>query len=248
MEAYKHSCPFCGQHIEYTVEYCGTRIVCPSCGQSITFPAIPPGSKGTSLHVKRSAAAAVPRWSFDIQGILAFLSKCFGSKERSPTSNSGGVISSVQQFKHWNTVFLCLAPFVIVGALLVGADELRKKAGNGPAVPAVPLVQADPNAWQNMTDLAHADQLVQTQVGVVARAYGAFVAAQRTFANMQTAYRGKPLDSLAMQSEAQQSAQDQQAINCAQQTLNAARQSFENAFQNYQKLGGTIDYRQQLPQ
>ena len=47
------SCPFCGQHIEYTAGYCGKQMQCPICGQTVTFPALPPGGKsGPKLRVK----------------------------------------------------------------------------------------------------------------------------------------------------------------------------------------------------
>ena len=52
METYKHSCPFCGQHIEYSAWYCGKQMVCPICGKTVTFPAIPPGRKGQPVRTK----------------------------------------------------------------------------------------------------------------------------------------------------------------------------------------------------
>jgi hypothetical protein len=209
MESYKHSCPFCGQHIEYTVEYCGMQMVCPSCGKSITFPAIPPGGKRQSLHIKRETAARAEKWSFNLNGILTFL----------------------REFEHWNMVLMGLVPFIIVGALLVGASVLRKN-GNGPAVPVAPVVQADPNAWQQMTNLARADQSVQQQLNNVAMARAAVAAAERTRAHCTASFYNSA----------------DQALTKAQQGLVAAQKSFENAFQNYQQLGGTVDYRRQLPQ
>ena len=140
MESYKHSCPFCGQHIEYTVGYCGKQMVCPICGKSVTFPAIPPGVKGPSLHINRPEAARASKWSFSISLACIRL-----------------LLPSLRRFKHWNMALVCLVPFIIVGALLAGAAVVRKQFGNAPATPVAPLVQADPNAWQKMTDLARAD-------------------------------------------------------------------------------------------
>jgi hypothetical protein len=148
MESYKHSCPVCGQHIEYTAGYCGKQMVCPICGKTVTFPAIPPGGKGPALRIKRPEAARAAKWSFDFFGIPAFL----------------------RRFEHWNLVLVCLVPFIIVGALLAGAAVVRKHLGNEPVAPLAPLLQADTNAWQKMTDLARADQLVQGQLGAVRRA------------------------------------------------------------------------------
>jgi hypothetical protein len=225
MESYKHSCPFCGQHIEYTVGYCGQQMACPICGKTVTFPAIPPGGKGQKLHLKRAGPVQKTKWSFDLKVILACL----------------------REFEHWNIVLVCFVPFVIVGALLIGAGVLRKYAGNGPAAPVAPVVQADSGAWQKMTDLARADQLVQQKLGVVIQARAAAAAAERNRDSRQNYGHGTMLDQATINSIALQHKADEQAVANAQKVLEASRQSFEYAFQNYQKLGGTIDYRQQLP-
>jgi hypothetical protein len=225
MESYKHSCPFCGQHIEYTAGYCGKQMVCPICGQTVTFPAIPPGGKGPSLHINRPEAAPAPKWSFDFHGILGFL----------------------RRFEHWNTVLVCLAPFIIVGALLAGAAVVRKQLGNAPAMPVAPSLQADPNAWQKMTDLARADQLAREKLDAVRKAGAAVAAAERYRASVHAFYHTKRAPDQATYESwmAQYKAADQ-AVAKAQKDLAAAHQCFDNAVQNYQKLGGTIDYRRQL--
>jgi hypothetical protein len=224
MESYKHSCPFCGQHIEYTIGYCGKQMVCPICGKTVTFPAIPPGGKGKTLHIKHTAAAPAAKWSFSLDGILGPL----------------------RQFKHWNTVLACLVPFVIVGALLAGASVLKKQAGNETAAPVAPI-QADPNAWQKMTDLARAEQLVQERLAALNRIHALCVAADQNRANLHAYYHGQTLDQATHDSVQHQYRNADQAVMNAQQAEAAARESFENAYQNYQKLGGTVDYRQQLP-
>jgi hypothetical protein len=231
MESYKHSCPFCGQHIEYTVGYCGKQMVCPICGKMVTFPAVPPRGKGEGLHIKRPASAQAKKWFFDFKGI-----------------NFKGFLAPLNQFKHWNIVFVCLVPFLIVGALLVGAAELRNHFGSGPAMPDAPIVHADTGAWQKMTDLARADQLVQQRLVAVVQARAAAAAAEQTRATRHAYYHGQTLDSATYNGVMIQLHADEQAAANAQAALGNARQSFENAFQNYQRLGGTIDYRQQLPQ
>jgi hypothetical protein len=223
MEAYKHSCPFCGQHIEYTVEYCGTQITCPTCGKSVTFPAIPPGGKKEAPRVKRTVAMeTAAKGSFNLQSITVYL----------------------REFEHWNVVLICLVPFVVVGGLLIGSAVLRKNAGEGPALPEAPRLQADPNAWSKMTELTKADTAVREQLGAVNRAYNAVAAAKRNVANLQIAYQGRPVDPTV---NTDLSARNS-ALAAAQQNLNAAQRSFDAAFGNYVKLGGTINYRAQLPQ
>jgi len=224
MESYKHSCPFCGQHIEYTVEYCGQQMSCPSCARPVIFPAVLMDTKSPPLRIKRPEAARVAR-SFILYDILASLGK----------------------FKHWNVVFACFVPFVIVAGLLVGADMVKKNAGNEPAMPAPPPIQVDPNAWQKMTDLARADQLVQEKLGIVTRACGAATTAQRFCAAQHAYYQRQTLDQATYNGVMLQLRADDQAVANTQNALAYAHQSFETAFQNYQKLGGTVDYRGQLP-
>jgi endogenous inhibitor of DNA gyrase (YacG/DUF329 family) len=73
MESYKHSCPFCGQHIEYTAGYCGKQMQCPMCGQTVTFPALPPGRPGPALHVKSLERKPERKWNWKLPAALAFL-------------------------------------------------------------------------------------------------------------------------------------------------------------------------------
>jgi hypothetical protein len=71
--------------------------------------------------------------------------------------------------------------------------------------------------------------------------------AQQTVNSLQAYYHGKALDSMAMRSYQIQLTTDQQAVGRAQGALERARGKFEQALQEYQKLGGKVDYRQQLP-
>jgi hypothetical protein len=249
MELYKRSCPFCGQHIEYTVGYCGKQMVCPICGKSVTFPATPPGGKGLSLHINRPEAARASNRSFSFQGILDSLRKFFSSEGRGPAFDFDGILASLRRFKHWNAALACLVPFIIVGALLAGAAVVKKQFGNAPATPVAPLIRADPHAWQKMTDLARADQLVQEQLGVVRKAVAAVAIAEQNRARLHAYWHvRRAADQTIYNSVMAQYNADDQAVANAQQALASARQCFENRYQNYQKLGGTIDYRQQLPQ
>jgi hypothetical protein len=227
MESYKHSCPFCGQHIEYTAGYCGKQMVCPICGKTVTFPAVPPGGKGLSLRIKRPEAARAAKWPFDFFGILAPL----------------------RRFQHWNMVLVCLVPFIIVGALLAGAAMLRKQLGNTPAAPVAPLIQADPNAWQKMTDLVRADQLVQKQLAAVRNASAAVAAAEENRAKFHAYWHvRRAADQATYQSVLAQYKAKDEAVANAHKVLDHARQCFDSALRKYQQLGGTTDYRRQLSQ
>ena len=219
MESYKHSCPFCGQHIEYTIGYCGKQMVCPICEKTVTFPAIPPGGKGASPPQKKPEASRVAQWSVKLNEVLAVL----------------------RQFQHWNVVLMCLVPFGIVAALLIGASVVRKKIGDEPAMPSAPIIQAKPNAWQSMTNLARADQLVQDQISRVNRTYGAVKAAERNRASVHAYFHDQATG------QSGYVAADQTLAN-AQAALAAARQSFNTAYQNYLQLGGKVDYQRQVPQ
>jgi len=201
-------------------------MVCPICGKTVTFPAVPPGGKRQTLRTKIAAPTRTAKWSLDPKDILACLN----------------------QFKHWNTVLVCLVPFVIVGALLIGAAELRNHVGSGPVMPVAPPVHAEANAWQKMTDLARAEQLVQDKLNAVLQARAAATAAERTRDTRHAYYSGKTLDPASYNGVMLQLHADEQAANNADSYLAAVRQSFETAMQNYQRLGGTVDYRRQLPQ
>lgn len=147
MESFKHSCPFCGQRIEYTAGYCGQQMKCPTCGQTVTFPAIAPkGSGETSLRLKSTQAKAARQWFAKMPPALAFL----------------------RDFQHWNVVGQCAVPFVIIAVLLGGAMFVKKKLGEPSSTPIdAPVVQADPDAWQKNADLTKAGQTVQAAVSVV---------------------------------------------------------------------------------
>ena len=149
MESYKHSCPFCGQHIEYTVGYCGKQMQCPICGQSVTFPAIPPGRQGPALRVKSLEHTQDRKWAMRMPAALGFL----------------------RTFQHWNVVAQCAVPFFIVGALLAGAIFVKSKLGDATAPVAIPTVQADPDAWQHSIDLAKAEQVLKDRMKELAAAH-----------------------------------------------------------------------------
>jgi hypothetical protein len=204
-------------------------MLCPICGKIVNFPAIPPSAGGTTLRVRRHEETCESRWSFDFFGFFGFL-------------------APLQRFKHWSAVMICLVPFTIVGALLVGASVVRKQLGDAPAPPVAPSAQVDTNAWQKMTDLARADQLVQQRLSAVRRASDAVSTAERKRAALHAYWHPRRApDQVTYASVTAQYQADDQAVANAEQALASARSCFSTAFSQYEKLGGTIDYSRQLP-
>ncbi len=226
MDTYKHSCAFCGQHIEYTADYCGKQMVCPSCGKTVTFPAVPPGGKRQPLRLKRAVVQRSSKWSF----------------------NFGAILTALREFEHWNVALTAVVPFLIIVGLLVGAHLVRVNFGEGPSAPAPTRVVAAPGAWQKSVALARADQAVREVLAAVQQDHAAVAMAQARNATLHATYGKQSLDPLAAESVNRQYAAADQAVASAQAALSAARQAFQRALTNYQGLGGTIDYSQQLPQ
>jgi len=185
------------------------------CGQTVTFPAIPPGGRaGPSLRVRGLEAKPERTWPWKMPAALVFL----------------------RDFRHWKVVAQCAVPFLILGGLLAGAAYVKEKLGGpsaGNATPAVQAVQADPEAWQKMTDLNKADQAVRDRMKELAAAHAYLALTEQAGRKTQTC---DPLQRKGAENEAQR----------AQKTVEAARQRFDAALARYQKLGGTVDYHSQL--
>jgi hypothetical protein len=216
MESYKHSCPFCGQHIEYTLEYCGKQMQCPSCGKTVAFPAIPPGRAPTPARVKelearRAAAKPAAGWLRHVPKALGFL----------------------RNFEHWNVVWQCILPFLIIGLLLAGAAFVKKKFSSASAPDAAPAVQADPEAWQRIADLAKADRVVRALIKEYDADRMTLAVAEQARQQVQ---KGDALQKKNLEEQVQQ----------AQDTLNAAHKRLDVAMEKYRQLGGNVDYRSQL--
>src|ERR1700733_11455336 len=140
MESYKHSCPVCGQRDDDSPRYCGRQMQCPICGNTITFPAIPPAVGGKPAAVMQQKPPR--KWLWDAKAIFLYL----------------------RDFPHWHTVWQILVPFLIIGALLGGAMFVKNKFADEPAPVAAPVVQAEQGGWDKMTELARADQKMQQYV------------------------------------------------------------------------------------
>jgi hypothetical protein len=135
--------------------------------------------------------------------------------------NFAGILLALREFKHWKTVGICLVPFVLVAGALVAASVSARHPVEPPVLPAVEAVE--PHALESLTELTRTDELVREQLAAVNRAFAVSQTAEKKRAEMHEAARR------------------------AQQKLADARNEFEKVFAQYQKLGGAIDYRRQLP-
>jgi len=218
MEAYKHSCPFCGQHVEYTAEYCGKQMQCPSCGKTVTFPAIPPG---------RGRGAPGPR-------VKELESRRAGAKPaRSWLRHTPGALAFLRDFEHWNVVAQCAVPFLIIAVLLAGAIIVKSKFSADADPPAAPAMQADPQAWARIADLTKADLAVRTLLKEYAANHATLLAEERARPQIDM-------------KEPSQKKDFEDQLRLAQNTFAATQKRLEAALEKYRKLGGTVDYYSQM--
>jgi Skp family chaperone for outer membrane proteins len=198
MESYKHSCPFCGQHIEYTAGYCGKQMQCPICGQTVTFPALPPGRSGPTLRVKALERKPERKWKWKL-----------------PTA-----FTILLNFQHWNVVAQCAVPFLIIAALLAGAVFVKKKLTDEPAPVAAPVVQVDPEAWQRTTDLTKAEQDVKARMNELNAAHAKAEMAERLRRQVQNL---EPFQRKSVEEQAQVA---QKELESARQRFDRANQTY----------------------
>ena len=148
-----------------------------------------------------------------------------------------GMLLALREFKHWKMVGICLVPFVLVAAALVAASVSARHEAAPAAAPNG--VTVDPHALDTLTDLTRANQLVQDQLAAVNRAFAVCQAAEKKQAETHNLHRG-PASAETFQAV-------DEAARRAHLALANARKEFDKTFALYQKLGGTIDYRSQLP-
>jgi hypothetical protein len=219
MESYKHSCPFCGQHIEYTVDYCGQQMQCPSCGKTVTFPAIPPGrGKGApSTHVKQLGSR-----------------RSTTQTQRGPLRKEPGALSFLRDFQHWKVVGQCALPFLIIGLLLAGSAVVKKTFSDTSAPDAPPTFQANPSIWHKSADVSKAEDAVRVLIQEYEVAHMTLVSAEKAKRQVE---KGTPLQNTVVQ----------QQLQLAQKNLEVTHQRLDTALDKYRDLGGTVDYRRHIP-
>jgi hypothetical protein len=229
MDVYKLSCPRCGQHIEYTRDYCGRQVQCPSCNGNVTFPAIPPlGSGRSTLRLERDRPKVKEPFRIDFAKILASIAAFF------------------RTFEHWQIVLMCALPFIFIAIALATARFVRNQDSQaGPKQPIITEAQIAEN--QRIAELNKADAIVQDRVRNVWAAKTALDTAKAKSANWHRTYDGKQLSEGTRKAVDAQFKVAEEEIATADANLNAWRRSFDTEYQKYQKLGGKIDYTSQLP-
>ena len=151
--------------------------------------------------------------------------------------NFASIVLFLREFKHWKIVGLCVLPFVLVTGALVAAS--RTSHPDPVPVPAPAPLAAAPQSLDKLTELTRADQLVRDRLDAVLRTFTASQTAEKNQAALRKQHRGS--------TEPENSQAVDQVVQRAHQDCVNARKSFDTAFAQYQKLGGTIDYRRQLP-
>jgi DNA-directed RNA polymerase subunit RPC12/RpoP len=209
---------------------------CPSCGQHIEYTDGYCGKQmACPMCQQRILFPAIPPGALSPSFCVA------RPAEQQPVkkgkSNSIGIVRALRKFEHWNVVGQCLVPFVILAAALFVASTLRSKPPEHPVSAPAPAV--DPRTWEKMTQLARMEVVLQERVRVLTEAYAKNQSADQHRAALQKQYGGR-LDPITAKFADQQSA-------AAQKALEAAREAFENEMNKYQRLGGTIDFRRQVP-
>ena len=226
MDKYKHTCPKCGQRIEYTIDYCGHQIACPSCHTGIVFPDAPAPTATQKLRLQRDAGPA-----------------------RKKTWRDLALIKALLGFSQWKVVGACLVPFVLVGGLLFGASLLRKSSADEPtAIPRAVAIPVGSDAWKKMTDLGQVEQAVQYRLQAVIAAKRTLLQAQSQATALHDQYHGMTLGSGTYAMVMKQMDDLQKRVSVAQNQVNAEENAFRTSYELYQKLGGKVDYNSQLPQ
>jgi uncharacterized membrane protein len=152
--------------------------------------------------------------------------------ERTSSWKAPAALAFLRDFQHWNVVAQCAVPFLIIGVLVGAATFVKKKLGDASAPVSTPTVQADPDAWQKMTDLTKADIAVRDRMKELAAAHAYAAMVQQTHRQMA-------------HDDTLQSRSAEEQMQRAQNALIEARKRFESAVSDYQRLGGTVDYRSQ---
>lgn len=225
MDIYKLSCPRCGQHIEYTRDYCGRHVQCPSCSGNVTFPALPPGSQ--ALRLERDRPKVKQPFKFDPGQIL------------------GSIVTFFQNFKHWQIVAMCLLPFGLIIVGLAAASFVRNLDSSKPNDAAVSETQTAES--QRVAALNQADLIVQDRVKSVWQSKTALDAVVRKRTALHQMYDGKQMSpGMRNAVDAQYKVADEE-FETAESNFNGWRKSFDSAYETYRKYGGLIDYQSQLP-
>jgi hypothetical protein len=211
------------------------KYACPYCGQHIEY-----GDAHCGIRVpcpKCQHPIVLPALPGGKMTSSLRLARPIARPEAKFHFSFAGMLLALREFKHWRIVGICLVPFVLVAGAFVAASVSARHPAEPPIVPAAKAVE--PHALESLTELTRADEMVREQLAAVNRAFAVCQAAEKKRAEMHDLRRGSVgPGSLQAADEAERR---------AQQKLADARKEFEKVFAQYQKLGGAIDYRRQLP-
>ncbi len=145
----------------------------------------------------------------------------------------------------------------IAGQAAKIAGKATSAAAQNPAAeppPAAPATASTPAAKKATAppkdpigDVASAEKAVKFQLNAVKQAKAQVEAANKNRDALHATYKGKNLDQATYAAVMKRYEAADKAIPAAEQKLATARGAFDILFDKYQKLGGTNDYRSQLP-
>jgi hypothetical protein len=224
METFKLSCPRCGQHIEYTKDYCGRQVQCPSCAGSVTFPALPPGALTQKLRLERDRPKVKQPFRLDFGKILA------------------STISFVRNFQHWQIVLMCLLPFGFI-VVALGIASVVRHQDQQPNSEQPVVAETRKTETQQVDAMLKADAIVRSRVQSILAAKSRLDNAVARRSQLRAMYSGRNPSAAARTVMANADEQ----VEAAEANLNGWKKSFDIDYANYEKAGGKIDYRSQLP-
>jgi hypothetical protein len=221
-EKLKHTCPACGQPIEYTIDDSGQQIDCPSCQKPVLLPAAigAAAARKTQLQ-KNQIRRESPNAKKPVPG--------FASTRK------------VIEFQYWKVVGICLVPFLIIGGLLYGAAYLRKASANDTVeIPKAITTPVAGDGWKKMTEMAQVEGAIKSQIQQTRELKQIL---QVENAQMQQ-YQNNSANASLMQ---QQKEDLSKKMEAQQNQVNALHTAFYQTMDLYRKMGGTIDYNSQFP-
>jgi DNA-directed RNA polymerase subunit RPC12/RpoP len=211
------------------------KYACPHCSQNIAYT---DDYSGMQLPCPRCQTTIIfPGLAAPRQASTLRLAGAVAPRKSRFNFSFAAIAELFGKFKHWKIAAMCAVPFAVVAGAVVAANAYNHH--QTPSAAPVPVeVQVDPKALDTLTDLTRADQVVQEKLAAVTAAAASCKEAEH---KQQIARSQHPPSSSATLQAADV------ADARAHLVLTAARKAFDAAFAQYQKLGGTVDYRAQLP-
>ncbi len=217
MSDFKFTCPNCNQHIAGDEALRGQKIQCPGCDHSITVP--------------RPFSDDPPAVEAEVQETAV---ETFGAV--SPKTFFEVVRSLALSALIWVVAVTAAVVICWQFAKHKGEETARAKAAEERAAREAALKPLSP-------ELQQADKIVRDHVFEVYTAVGNYRKAVKDRDDIHRSLRGAtPNADMATKIIAADT-----AIDTASTTMSAAYKGLDAAIAEYKKLGGTVDYRRQVP-